>query len=139
MATPTVIEEGIRIEADGLLSFGDFLVKDKKKVNDFEAFGDVYKVKTHKELTRLEKNGRLLFESVPGSAVFGLSISEESASFSIDGFEDTKIIMELEPDTQYAISIDEQSVGDAKSNLSGKINFSIDLTVGKQAVKIEKK
>ncbi|RKW31046.1 MAG: endosialidase, partial [Lachnoanaerobaculum sp.] len=44
-----VVKELIRKEADGKLSFGDFTLSEKKKVSDFEAFGDRYKVKTFKE------------------------------------------------------------------------------------------
>ena len=50
-----VVEELIRKEEDGTLSFGNFELDTKKKLSDFEFEGDLYKVKTFKEITKLEK------------------------------------------------------------------------------------
>ena len=47
-----VIEELIRKEDDGSISFGNYLMDEKKKVLDFEVQGDLYKVKTFKEIAR---------------------------------------------------------------------------------------
>ena len=41
----------------------------KTKKDGFEFQGDIYKVKTFKEITKLEKNGMFVYESVPGTAV----------------------------------------------------------------------
>ena len=60
-----VIEELIRLEDNGSISFGNYLMDEKKKVLDFEVCGNLYKVKTYKDITKLEKNGKMLFESVP--------------------------------------------------------------------------
>ena len=60
-----VIEELIRKEDDGSISFGNYLMDEKKKVLDFEVQGDLYKVKTFKEITKLEKNGKMLLEQYP--------------------------------------------------------------------------
>ena len=54
-----VIEELIRKEDDGSISFGNYLMDEKKKVLDFEVQGDLYKVKTFKEITKLENNGNI--------------------------------------------------------------------------------
>ena len=54
----TIIDGLIRSEADGSLSFGNYSLPKKSKVSDFEHNGDLYKVKTHKEVTKLEKNGK---------------------------------------------------------------------------------
>jgi len=133
-----VIEGLIREESDGSLSFGDYSLQEKGKVDSFEANGDVYKVKTYKDLTRLEKNGSLLLEAVPGMAVHNLKVSEKRTSFSAEGVEDTQITMELEPEKEYKILIDGVNVGSMKTNLSGKINFSVALASEPQEVKIEK-
>lgn len=61
-----VIEELIRQEENGTISFGNHLMDEKKKVLDFEVNGDLYKIKTFKEITKLEKNGKMLLETVPG-------------------------------------------------------------------------
>ena len=41
-----VIEELIRQEDNGTISFGNHLMDEKKKVLDFEVSGDLYKIKT---------------------------------------------------------------------------------------------
>ncbi|MDR1066151.1 MAG: endosialidase [Clostridiales bacterium] len=132
------VEEKIRLETDGTLSFGNYSVSEKQKLDGFEVNGDLYKVKTHNEVTRLEKNSKLLLESVPGSTVHNFKLTEKVISYDIEGYEDTRLTLELEPKTEYRILIDDVNVGKMKSNLSGKINFSIDLSSRPQNVKIEK-
>jgi len=134
----SVIAEIIRVEEDGGLSFGNYLAKEKCKISDFEVEGDLYNVKTHNQVTRLEKNNKLLFESVPGAAVHGFTVTKAAARFSLEGYEDTSVTIELLPDSEYKIIIDEMNVGNARSNLSGKINFSVDLRSGIQNVQIDK-
>ena len=51
-------------EEDGTLGFGDYTLAEKSKVNDFEFDGDLYKVKTFCEMTKLERNGMFVYESV---------------------------------------------------------------------------
>ena len=64
-----VIEELIRLEDNGSISFGNYLMDEKKKVLDFEVAGNLYKVKTYKDITKLEKNGKMLLETVPGATI----------------------------------------------------------------------
>ena len=64
----SVVKELIRTEADGGISFGDYELAAKAKKSDFEHRGDLYKVKTFKEITKLERNGLFVYESVPGTA-----------------------------------------------------------------------
>ena len=56
----SVISELIRSEADGTLSFGNYELESKSKKQDFEHQGDLYKVKTFKEITKLERNAGAL-------------------------------------------------------------------------------
>ena len=56
------VKELIRSEADGSISFGDYTLQEKTKLSDFEHLGDVYKVKTYKDITKLEKNGMFVYE-----------------------------------------------------------------------------
>ena len=133
-----VIGEVIRLEADNTLSFGNYDEVKKQKADNFEVDGDLYKVKTHKEITRLEKNGKLLFESVPGAAVHRLKMDEKALVFEIEGFEDTQITVELEPEQDYKILIDHVNVGSMRSSFSGKVSFSMGLHQAVQSVKIEK-
>ena len=54
-----IVKEGIILENDNTLSFGDYIRADKLKVEDFKVNDDTYKVRTHKEVTRLSKDGTL--------------------------------------------------------------------------------
>ena len=63
------VEELIRREADGSISFGNHTLSEKAKVEDFSHEGDLYKVKTYRTMTKLEKNGMFAYESVPGTSV----------------------------------------------------------------------
>ncbi|MDA3847497.1 MAG: hypothetical protein PF505_13315 [Vallitaleaceae bacterium] len=54
------ISELIRVEDTSALSFGNHELDTKAKIDDFEVDGDLYKLKTFKTMTKLEKNGRLL-------------------------------------------------------------------------------
>ena len=94
----TVVKELIRSELDGTLSFGDYTLDTKTKKDGFEFQGDIYKVKTFKEITKLEKNGMFVYESVPGTAVEHFEVSEDVISFKVSGTGDAQITLELEPD-----------------------------------------
>ena len=48
-----VISELIRTEENGKLSFGDYTLAAKAKLDNFEKDGDIYKVKTFKEIIRV--------------------------------------------------------------------------------------
>ena len=133
-----VIEELIRQEDNGTISFGNHLMDEKKKVLDFEVSGDLYNIKTFCEITRLEKNGKMLLEAVPGATVHNFEMDEKGARFTVEGAEDVQITMELEPDTEYKILIDDVNVGKMKSNLAGKVTFSVELQKNAPSVAIEK-
>ena len=94
-----VIQELIRQEENGRISFGNYLMDEKKKVLDFEANGDLYKVKTFREITKLEKNGKMLLEAVPGATIHNFGMDEKGAKFSVESEEDIQITLELEPET----------------------------------------
>src|SRR5690554_4326000 len=94
--TMAVIEELIRKEKDGTLSFGNYLLDVKSKVSDFEYEGDLYKVKTYKKITKLERNGMFVYESVPGTVVFNMSQKENEVTFELAGKDAAQITLELE-------------------------------------------
>ncbi len=125
-----VIDELIRKEGNGTLSFGNYELDSKKKLSDFEYEGDLYKVKTFKEITKLEKNGLFIYESVPGTAVTGLQADDRGIRFSVEGWEDASITLELEPEQEYKVFVDNINVGKMKTNLGGKLNISVELSKG---------
>lgn len=130
-----VIEELIRTESDGTISFGDYTLANKTKKDNYEFNGDLYKVKTFKEITKLEKNGLFVYESVPGTSVSHLDIAEDSISFEVEGPEDASVTIELEESTAYDIVIDGKDAGQMKTNLGGKLSMSVEL--GDKAAKVE--
>ena len=77
----SVVSELIRVEADNTISFGNYELAEKTKRQDFEYAGDLYKVKTFKEITKLEKNGMFVYESVPGTAVKHMSVTDKGMAF----------------------------------------------------------
>ena len=123
----SVISELIRSEADGTISFGDYSLGAKAKLDNFEHQGDIYKVKTYKDITKLERNGMFVYESVPGTAAFHLNASEVGVSFEVEGPEDAQVTLELAEETEYEITIDGVSAGKMKTNLGGKLSVSVEL------------
>ena len=137
----SVISELIRTEADGTISFGNYELSQKSKISDFEHKGDLYKVKTFKEITKLERNGMFVYESGPGSAVKNLSVTETGMTFEVEAPTDVQITVELEEDTHYQVSIDGKGIGEMKTNLGGKLVLSVELDSAekeKAEVQIEK-
>lgn len=136
----SVISELIRSESDGTISFGDYSLAAKAKLDNFEHAGDLYKVKTYKAITKLERNGMFVYESVPGTAVTGFKATEEEISFQAEGPEDAQITLELEAGTEYNIRINHTDAGVMKTNLGGKLSISVELDgSGAVSVGISKK
>ena len=132
-----VVEELLRAEQDGTLSFGNHTLAAKAKVEDFRHDGDLYKVKTYHEITKLEKNGMFLYESVPGTSVNHFKEDAAGVSFVVAGAEDAQITIGLADDTDYAVYIDGANAGRMKTNLGGKLNMSVELAgIGEVQVKV---
>ena len=121
------VKELLRAENDGTLSFGDYTLGSKTKLDGFEFQGDIYKVKTFSEITKLEKNEMFVYESVPGTAVTKFNASEQVVTFSVSAMQDVQFTLELEADTEYVVYLDDVNVGDMKTNLSGKLSVSAEL------------
>ena len=131
-----VVKELIRANEAGEISFGDYTLDKKSKLDNFECGGDIYKVKTFKEITKLEKNGMFIYESVPGTAVADLAQSEYGMEFAVEGPDDAQITIELQDETEYKIYIDDINVGKMKTNLGGKLVLSVELAK-RDAVKVK--
>ncbi|MDR3091187.1 MAG: endosialidase [Clostridiales bacterium] len=134
----SIIAEIIRTEENGSISFGNYEAREKQKVSDFDVSGDIYKIKTHNEVTRLEKNAKLLLETVPGATVQEFTLDEKRARFFLTGFDSTQVTMELLPESDYRILVDGVDIGHTKSGKSGKLSFSVELNENPQKIKIEK-
>ena len=122
-----VIKDLIQVESNGTISFGDYTLDAKAKLDNFEVGGAFYKVKTYKDITKLECNDVFVYESVPGTAVFGFGKNDTNVTFKVEGTEGAQITLGLEPETEYEIVINGESVGAMTTNLGGKLSFSVEL------------
>lgn len=135
----SVVEELIRKEENGTLSFGNYQLETKTKKADFQYEGAVYKIKTFQEITKLEKNGTLVYESVPGSTVTNFKGNSEVAEFMVEAAGDISFTLEMEPSTEYKLVVNGVSSGRIPTNVGGKLNASLELDEGnKVSVKIIK-
>lgn len=134
------ISELIRTEGDGTISFGDYTLAAKAKLDNYEFSGDMYKVKTFKEITKLERNGLFVYESVPGTVVTSFKQDENTVAFTVEGPEDAQITLELAEETEYEITIAGKSAGTMKTNLGGKLSLSVELEGADTVeIKVEKR
>ncbi len=133
------VKELLRAEEDGRLSFGDYTLTSKTKLDNFEFEGDIYKVKTFSEITKLERNGMFVYESVPGSSVEHFKATESDVTFQISAPEDVQFTLELEPESEYEVLLNDVSSGKMMTNLSGKLSVSIEISDGENVdVKVAK-
>jgi len=122
-----VIDELIREEETGSISFGNYKLTSKTKKDGFNYNGDIYKIKTFNEITKLEKNGMFVYESVPGTTVHDFRATDKAVNFMVEGATDSQVTLELEAEKEYKIHIDKVYVGKMKTNLGGKLNLSVEL------------
>ena len=79
-----------------------------------------------------------VYESVPGTTVTNFKADDE-ISFEVEGFEDAQVTLDLEAETEYKINVNDNDIGEMKTNLGGKLMFSLELDEGaKTKVLIEK-
>jgi len=128
------VKELLRTEADNTLSFGDYSLDSKAKVEDYEFAGNLYKVKTFKEITKLERDGAFVYESVPGTAVNNFKANEGGVEFSVCGDEDAEITIELSENTDYTVNVAGRETS-MKTGISGKLSFSVNLA-GEGEIKV---
>ena len=130
------VKELIRTENDGTLSFGDYELDKKTKLADFNHQGDLYKVKTFREITKLERNDLFVYESVPGTAVENFRATADSVEFQVNGPEDAQITLGMEEDTEYVTQVDGHESGRIKTSRGGKLVLSVELG-GKESVGVK--
>ena len=133
-----VVSELIK-EENGALCFGNYELDSKTKLDGFDFKGNKYKVKTFNEITKLEKNGSFVYESVPGTAVHGFVATDDSVEFVVEGIEDSQITLEMESGQEYVAIINGNETGSVKTNLGGKMSLSVELNPGESSsIKISK-
>lgn len=129
-------ENIIMTNEDGSLNFGDITLLEKTKIEDYEYQGDILKIKTFNEVTKLKRNGNLLYESDPGSVVTSYMLSDNGVSFTVDAKEDIQITLGLKGDTDYKIIINGKEIDSLKSKIGGKLSFHVDVTDGPAKVEV---
>jgi hypothetical protein len=135
-----VIKELIREENDGTIGFGDYSLNEKAKKDGFSHDGDSYKIKTFKDITKLEKNEMFVYESVPGTCVEYFNVKENEVTFDVSSSDDAEITLGLEPETEYEIIKDNIPSGTMNTNLGGKLTFSVEINGEKEvSIKVIKK
>ena len=122
-----IVEQLIRSESNGTLSFGNYQLPEKAKVEDFPHAGSSYKVNTFSGITKLERDGMFAYESVPGTSVNEFATSEKGVEFTVSGKEDAQLPIGLAEDETYTVFVNGEKVGDMKTNMSGKLNISVEL------------
>jgi tRNA threonylcarbamoyladenosine modification (KEOPS) complex Pcc1 subunit len=126
----SVVKELLRAEDNGTLSFGNYELTEKSKLPDFEHKGDIYKVKTFREITKLERNGLFVYESVPGTAVNNFYESDSEVKFNVEGEDDAQITVEAEDGAEYKVYVNGVNVGKVTANLGGKLVLSVEINKG---------
>lgn len=131
----SITNEIIFVE-NGKLNFGDYILEEKSKKEDFAFNGDLYKVKTFKGITKLERNGLFAYESEPGSKVREFRTTINGLSFIVESYEDLQITLGVEEEKEYEVFIDGKEIGTIKTNISGKLVLSIEFE-DKSSAKVE--
>ncbi len=121
------VSELIRKEGNGAISFGDHTLDTKAKVEDFDVNGNLYKVKTFRELTKLERDGLFVYESEPGTSVNDFEVKPDGVCFTVSGDEDAMITIGLKEDTEYGVTVAGRDCGRIRTNLGGKLSISVEL------------
>ncbi len=121
-----IVEELLRGEANGAISFGNYKLSDKAKVEGFEYAGDLLNVKTFSEITKLEKNGMFLYESVPGTSVFDFVEREDGVEFVVCGSKDAQITVGLAEEKEFRVFVGGKSMGTMSTGLGGKLSLSVE-------------
>ena len=75
----------------------------------------------------MEKDGKMILETVPGATIHNFNMTDKGVNFVVEGTEDLQLTLELEPEMEYKILIDSVNVGKMKTNMAGKVNFSIEM------------
>lgn len=132
------VEQLLRTEADGSLSFGNHTLTEKAKLEDYKYGGDLMKVKTYKPMTKLEKNGLFLYESVPGTSVYNYLETADGVSFKVEGAEDAQVTVGLEEDAKYEVTVAGNVAGVMETNMGGKLSFNVELGEGPVDIAIKR-
>ncbi|MDD6231804.1 MAG: endosialidase, partial [Frisingicoccus sp.] len=83
-------------------------------------------------------NESFVYESVPGTAVQHMKVTDRSIEFQVEGEEQAQLTLELEAENEYEVLIDDFHMGVMKTNLGGKLVISVEFNGKPQTVVIRK-
>ena len=106
------------------INFGNYNIKEKLK-ESIEFLGDIYYIKTHNALTRLEKNDVLVYESVPGTAVKNFIDSSDYIEFEVSAEGEASIILAVEDGIKFNLYIDNNEYKNYVTLTGGKLNINV--------------
>jgi len=132
------IPKEIIVETSGGLTFGDYTAKEKIKINDFEYMGNIYSLRSHDLVTRLEKNSEMLVETVPGATIYNFVSNEVGCSFDIAASANVQVTLGLAPEATYHLRVTGEVSEEIVSNRSGKLSFGAELSPEPKKVILEK-
>lgn len=79
----------------------------------------------------------LAYESVPGTGVTHFAETEGGIRFFAEGCEDAQITLDLAENSEYEVFIAGKSIGKMATNVSGKLNVSVELAdAGEVEIKV---
>ena len=131
------ISELIRSEADGTISFGDYIRCKRRNLIISNIRGDISKVKTFPRSPSWSAMA-CSYMNLLGTAVMNLNATDTGLTFQVEGPEDAQITVELEDESEYDITIDGADAGKMKTNLGGKLSLSVELGDHPVDVKVTK-
>lgn len=129
------MQDIISININENLDFGCHELDHKSK-EIIEYRGLNVKVKTHSEITRLERDELMIYESVPGTTVTDFSYRPEKISFNVTGMGNTSIIIAVNQNNKYRLMIDDEQYFATNVLSGGKIQFIIDFNL-KDWIKVD--
>lgn len=116
----------LKINDDKTFDFGNYENKDKLKEAIIHNELD-YKVKTHSDITRLERDELMIYESVPGTNVRNFSYTSSKIKFNVSGYSHTSIIIGVNQDSVFNLTVDNVDEGEAIFVAKGKLNINLNL------------
>jgi hypothetical protein len=123
---------------NNVLNFGNYNLTQKHKEDNFEFAGNIYKIKTYRDITRLEKNGIMIFESTPGTSVINFNYVQDEVFFGISGMQSTIVTMKMKENQFYDLRIDDNIFDTIRTNEFGKLSFNLFLSTSPLHVSVTK-
>ena len=91
--------------------------------------GDLYKIKTFREMTKLERNGLFVYESIAGNDCGEFHGDRGRCGVYRRELGGMQITLGLEADTESEVFVAGESAGKMSTNLGGKLSVGVELSI----------